>query len=73
MYEINYKQNEIESSKPYQPLPFLKSKGCTNESQPDTKGNIQACGRETEHKTGMLLFSSVQRYNKAINLSFHEH
>lgn len=74
MYEIKYKQNEIgASTKPYQPLSFLKAKAAqTNQSQIPGE-NTPGWGREKENKTRMLLFSSAQRYNKAINLSFHEH
>lgn len=74
MYEIKYKQNEIgASTKPYQPLSFLKAKAAqTNQSQIPGE-NTHGWERETENKRRMLLFSSAQRYNRAINLSFHEH
>lgn len=74
MYETKYKQNEMgASTKPYQPLSFLKAKAAqTNQSQIPGE-NTHGWERETENKSRMLLFSSAQRYNKAINLSFHEH
>lgn len=75
MYETKYKQNEIgASTKPYQPLSFLKAKAAQTNQSPIPGENTHGWGRGTTgNKTRMLLFSSARRYNKAINLSFHEH